>query len=103
MALFPGFQGPQEQWRAELQSANKIGLLHFIDRMAWTLDLLTGGNANRESLLEAVRTCKRYGKWDAAHISHERMMADPHKFFREQDRRKRSAKRAARLKKKAGR
>jgi hypothetical protein len=98
--LFPGYEGPKEQWRAELESVNKFGLLDFIDVMVSHLDFITGG-MQRESLLTAVRSSKKYGKWDAQNLDHQRMMADPTKYFDERDRRARSAKRASRARKKS--
>jgi hypothetical protein len=98
--LYPGFEGPKEQWRAELESANKLGLLSFIDSLMVHLDWITGG-LERESLLKTVRNSKQYGKWDAQHLEHMRLMANPRKFLEEKDRRARSAKRAARRRKRA--
>jgi hypothetical protein len=98
--LYPGFPGPQEQWRAELEGVNKLGLLSFIDGLIFHLDWITGG-MRRESLLKTVRDSKKDGEWDAAHASFIRMQQNPSKFFDEKDRRRSAAKRAARRRKKA--
>jgi hypothetical protein len=99
MHLMHSFEGPKEQWHAELQRLNKYGLLSFIDTLVFHLDCITGG-MKRESLLETVRNSKKYGKWNAAHAEHIRLMRDPKKFFDEKDRRSRAAKKAARRRKK---
>jgi hypothetical protein len=96
--LWSGFEGPKEQWHAESQRLNKYGLLSFIDALVSHLDCITGG-MKRELLLEAVRNSKKYGKWDAEHAAHVRMMQNPRKFFDEKDRRSRASKKAARRKK----
>jgi hypothetical protein len=96
--LLPGFEGPKEQWQAEMQRVNKYGLLAFICTLMDHLDALTGG-INRESLLESVRHSKKWGKWDAEHAEHIRFMRDPDKFFDEKIRRIKAAKKAARRRK----
>jgi hypothetical protein len=98
--LLPGYEGPKEQWHAELQSVNRFGLLCFIDSLVLHLDCITGG-MKRDSLLDTVRTSKKFGKWDAGHARHMRLMENPRKFIDEQIRRSQAGKRAARRRKKA--
>lgn len=101
--LFPGYEGPKEQWRAELQSVNKLGLLRFIDSIMCHLDLSIVTGMPRDILMDTVRSSKKWGKWDAQHLDYQRMMADPRKYFAERDRKSRSAKRASRRRKKEAR
>jgi hypothetical protein len=96
--LTPGYEGPKEQWQAELQNVNKLGLLSFIDILMVYLDVWSGG-MDRASLLKTVRLSKQYGEWDAAEKRHERYMADPEKVLDEMIRRSRAAKKAARRRK----
>lgn len=90
-----GYEGPKEQWQAELEKVNKLGLLTFIDLIVSHLDAITGGT-NRDSLLKSIRLSKQYGKWDAAHNRHERYVANPKRFIDAVLRRSRAAKKAAR-------
>ena len=96
--LFPGFEGPKEQWRAELDRVNKYGLLAFIDTTMMHLDALTGG-MNRESLLKTVRLSKKYGKWNSEQTRFMKYKENPRKYIAEAERRRVSAKRAARRRK----
>jgi hypothetical protein len=98
--LTPGYEGPKEQWQAELQSVNKLGLLSFIEILMAHLDAWSGG-MDRASLLKTVRRSKQYGEWDAAKKRHELFMANPEKVIEEMMRRSRTAKKAARRRKKA--
>jgi hypothetical protein len=98
--LLAGFEGPKEQWRAELESVNKLGLLVFADSLMMHLDAITGG-MNRDSLLKSVRFSKKCGKWDAATKLYAQFKADPDKVIDEAIRRSRAAKKAARRRKKA--
>lgn len=96
--LFPGFEGPKEQWHAELDRLNKYGLLAFINTVMMHLDALTGGT-NRESLLKTVRRSKQYGKWDSEQARFMKYKENPRKYIAEAERRRVSAKRAARRRK----
>jgi hypothetical protein len=100
--LIPGFEGPKEQWRAELEHANRLALLDFIDVILVHLDSVVGG-MKRDSLLETARESKKHGKWMASHKRTARMIENLRKFFDELDRRQRSAKKAARRRKKNAR
>jgi hypothetical protein len=97
--LTVGYEGPKEQWHAELESVNKLGLLTFIEILMTHLDALTGG-MDRESLLKTVRNSKKYGKWDAMHKRFKRIMENPQAVYEEKMRRSRAAKKAARRRKK---
>lgn len=91
-------EGPKEQWRAELERVNVHGLRILIDGLIFELECYRGPGY-KATLLERVRNAKKFGKWDAKHASFMRLMADPLAYARTSRRRSRSAKRAARRRK----
>jgi hypothetical protein len=95
-------EGPKEQWQAELDRLSRQGLIYFalqlIDHHEFAF-----GRLDRKSLIEAVGHAKKIGKSLAAIDRHNRYNADPDKFIDALVRRSRSAKRAARRRKKSAR
>jgi hypothetical protein len=98
--LWPGYEGPKEQWQAEMERLNRFGLRAFAEALLIHFEFV-GIRLNPQSLMETVGKSKKYGRFDAAHVRHQRFMADPHKYINESIRRSKAAKKAARRRKKA--
>jgi hypothetical protein len=98
--LLKGYEGPKEQWHAELERVNKHALLSAIEFLVLHLDVITGG-MDRDLLRALVRRSKQYGKWDAVDKRNARFLENPDKFIHERVQRSRAAKKAARRRKKA--
>ena len=99
--LFVGglYAGPKTLWQYELEKCSKEGLLYLVNLL---LSFTTGAK-DHEFLLDCIRDAYNAGK--QRHLAHrlEWLSKDPEGCFETHDRRQRSAKSAARRRKKKAR
>jgi transposase len=90
--------GPKELWEHELEKLSKGALVHIARDFIFTHASYIGG-LDRKELLLAFTSAKKYARLNAAYDRIKRFQEDPDKYWRTYDRRKKSAKAAARRRK----
>ena len=89
--------GPKDKWQVELSQVSKSGLIVIVERLAMVLGW------DRELMQAWVLSAKSLGRSIDAMASYARFAADPDKEMAAILRRRKSAKRAARNRKRGAR
>lgn len=94
--------GPKDKWEYDLRKMSRAALVAVVDELHWRVAIY-GGEFGRDTMSTILSQCKLYGRWDNQAAKHARFMADPAKATDQFIRRQKSAKAAARRRKKIAR